>query len=550
MLRGLKRGEREDVVVLGSGAAGLTAAILAHDHGARVLVAERTDKVGGTTAVSGGGIWIPMNHHMHEVGVEDSREEALAYCKAIAMGKVEEALIETFVDTAPRMLRYLEERTPLRFSAMTATDYHAELPGGKLSGRSVEPKPFDTNTLGEWRTKLRPPSSSPFPVTRQEAFGEFDAFYRPWTIPQELVAERMAKGIVALGQAVAAGLLKAVLDRKIPILLRTRARSLIVEDGRVVGVRVERDSGPTDIRVKRAVVLATAGFEWNESLKARFLGGPITGANTPPFNEGDGLVMAMEVGADLANMGELWHFPSIMIPGEVYENRPLARGIVAERSGPHVIWVNAQGRRFVNEAANYNSVGKVLFEIDTSRHVYRNLPAWAILDSQYRRQYVLGTTMPEDPDPDWLPRAETLQQLAALVGIDPKGLEETVARWNGFVRQGKDLDYAKGDSAYDRFQGDKEAPNANLGTIEKPPFYALPVYTGALGTKGGPRTNGKAQVMSVRGLPIPGLYAAGNVAASIAGPGYYGRGATLGPAMTWGYIAGTCAADDAKGEKR
>ena len=550
MLRGLKRGEREDVVVLGSGAAGLTAAILAHDRGAKVLVVERTDKVGGTTAVSGGGIWIPMNHHMHEVGVDDCREDALAYCKAIAMGKVDDDLIETFIDTGPQMLQYLEEHTPLEFSAMTATDYHAELPGGKLGGRSVEPKPFDTNTLGEWRAKLRPPSSSPFPVTRQEAFGKFDAFYRPWTIPQDLVAERMGKGIVALGQAVAAGLLKAVLDRKIPILLQTRAKSLIVEGGKVVGVRVERDGGPMDIRARGAVVLATAGFEWNESLKAKFLGGPVTAANSPPFNEGDGLIMAMEVGADLANMGEVWHFPSIMIPGEVYENRPLSRCIVAERSGPHIIWVNTQGRRFVNEAASYNSVGKVLFEIDTNRHVYRNLPAWAILDSQYRRQYVLGTTMPEDPDPAWLARAETLQQLATLVGIDPKGLEETVARWNGFVRHGKDLDYGKGDSAYDRFQGDKQAPNANLGTIEKPPFYALRVHTGALGTKGGPRTNGKAQVMNVRGSPIPGLYAAGNVAASIAGPGYYGRGATLGLAMTWGYVAGICAADEAKGARR
>lgn len=549
MLRGMRRWGREDVkdvVILGAGAAGLTAAILAHDKGASVLVIERTDKVGGTTAVSGGGVWIPMNHHMHEVGAEDSREEALAYCKAIAMGKVAADLIETFVDTAPRMLRYLEERTPLRFSAMTATDYHVELPGGKLSGRSVEPQPFDTNSLGEWRARLRPPSSSAFPITRQEAFGEFDAFYRPWTIPQDLVAERMGKGIVALGQALAAGLLKAVLDREIPILLDTRAQALIMEDGRVVGVRAGRNGESVDIRVKGAVVLATAGFEWSEPLKAKFLGGPITGANTPPFNEGDGLIMAMEVGADLANMGELWHFPSLMIPGEMYEDRALARGIVAERSGPHVIWVNARGRRFVNEAANYNSVGKVLFEIDTNRHSYRNLPAWAILDSQYRRQYVLGTTMPEDPDPDWLHRGDTLQEVAGLAGIDPQGLEETVARWNSFVREGKDRDYGKGDNAYDRFQGDKVAPNANLGTIEKPPFYALSIHPGALGTKGGPRTNSRAQVMNVRGIPIPGLYAAGNVAASIAGPGYYGRGATLGPAMTWGYIAGVCAADDAK----
>lgn len=511
---------RDDVLVLGSGAAGLTAAILAHDEGAKVRILERTDKVGGTTAVSGGGIWIPMNHHMHEVGEQDSLEDALAYCRAIAMEKVDDALIQTFVEVAPEMLRYLENHTPLRFSAMTATDYHPELPGGKRAGRSVEPQPFDTRTLGDWRVRLRPPSSSPFPVTRQEAFGKFDAFYRPWTIPQDVVVERMGQGIVCLGQAVAGGLLRAVLDRKIPIELETRARSLIVEGGDIVGVRAARQMETLDFYINSSVILATAGFEWNEALKANFLGGPVTAANSPPFNEGDGLLMAMEVGCDLAQMGELWHFPSILIPGEQYEHRPLARGIVAERSGPHVIWVNARGRRFVNEAANYNSVGKVLFEIDTTRHEYRNLPAWAIVDSQYRRQYVLGTTLPEDSDPDWLLRADTLQELAELAGIDPKGFSETVARWNDFVRVGCDLDFDKGGSAYDRFQGDKAAPNANLGSIEVAPFYAFRIHPGALGTKGGPRTNAKAQVLNVRGQPIRGLYAAGNVAASIAGPGY------------------------------
>lgn len=549
MLRAFRNRGLEDVLVLGSGAAGLTAAILAYDQGAKVRILERTDKVGGTTAVSGGGIWIPMNDHMHEVGAVDSREDALAYCRAIAMGRVEDDVIQAFVDFAPCMLRYLEANTPLRFAAMTATDYHAELPGGKTAGRSVEPHPFDTRTLGEWRMRLRPPSSSPFPVTRQEAFGKFDAFYRPWTIPQEIVAERMRQGIVCLGQAVAGGLLKGVLDRGIPIQLETRARSLIVDGGKVVGVQAEQKGDSIDIRVNGSVVLATAGFEWNEALKAKFLGGPVTASNTPPFNDGDGLLMAMEVGADLANMGELWHFPSIMIPGELYEQRPLARGIVAERSGPHVIWVNTRGRRFVNEAANYNSIGKTLFEIDTTRHEYKNVPAWAILDSQYRRQYVLGTTMPEDPDPDWLLRANTLQELAIRANIDPAGLSQTVERWNGFVRAGRDLDFDKGESAYDRFQGDKAAPNANFGTIEKGPFYAFRVHAGALGTKGGPRTNAKAQVLNVRGQPIPGLYAAGNVAASIAGPGYYGRGATLGPAMTWGYIAGTTAAHELKGAR-
>jgi succinate dehydrogenase/fumarate reductase flavoprotein subunit len=535
-----------DVVIIGSGAAGLTAAILAHDRGAAVLIVERTDMVGGTTAVSGGGIWIPANHHMHEVGAVDSREEAIMYCKSLTMGRADDALIETFVDTAPEMIRYLEERTPLKFTPLTAPDYQPEVEGGKLGGRSVEPAPFDTRSLGDWQSKLRAPNVLSFPVTLQEAFETFQAFYRPWEIPQDLVVERMATGVVTLGQALAGGLLKAVLDRGIPIMLDTRARKLLVDDGRVVGVRVEHEGQHVNLRAKGAVILASAGFEWNDKLASTFLGSPALSPNTPPFNEGDGLLMAMEVGADLANMSELWHYPSIMIPGESYENHTLARGIKAERSGPHVIWVNARGQRFVNESANYNAVGKAFFATDTAGPGYRNLPAWAILDSQYRENYVIGTTMPEDPDPEWLPRADTLEELAAKTGIDADGLLATVARWNDFVKDAHDPDFEKGESAFDRFQGDHRALRPNFGTIEKGPFYALPLHPGALGTKGGPRTNSKAQVMNVRDQVIPGLYAAGNVAASITGPSYYGVGSTLGPAMTWGYIAGRCAADDAR----
>lgn len=535
-----------DVVVIGSGAAGMTAAILAHDRGAKVVMVERTDKVGGTSAVSGGGIWIPLNHHMHEVKINDSREEAIAYCKALAMGRVDQELIETFVDTAATMIRYIEEHTPLTFGAMTAPDYQPEVEGGKLGGRSIEPQPFDAKVLGEWRDRMRPSNALGFPITRQEAFGEFNAFYRPWTIPQDLVVERMMNDIVTLGQALVAGLLKALLDRGIPILLRMRARELAVEGGRVVGLIAQGDGDKeTAIGASRAVVLASAGFEWNARLKAQHLSAPIENPNSPPFNEGDGLLMAMDVGADVANMGEVWHFPSMMIPGELYENQPLSRATGAERNGPHVIWVNRFGKRFVNEAANYNSMGRAFQEIQTDGPVLRNLPAWAILDSQYRTKYALGTTMPEDPDPEWLDKADTLEELASKIGIDAQGLKATVARWNGFVHEGRDLDFGKGDSHFDRFQGDRESDSPNLGTIEKAPFYALPIHTGALGTKGGPRTNCKAQVVDVRGRPIAGLYAAGNVAASITGPGYYGRGSTFGPGMTWGYIAGINAAAEA-----
>ncbi len=539
-------GKCADVVVVGSGAAGLTAAIVAHDHGARVIVIERTGKVGGTTAVSGGGIWIPLNHHMAALGFEDSRADALTYCKAMAMGRVDDDLIEAFVDTGAEMIRYIEDHTPLVFRAMTAPDYHPEAAGSRLGGRSIEPQPFDTRTLGAWQTHLRAPSAFAFPITRQEAFGDFDAFYRPWLVPQDLAVERMTNGIVTLGQALAAGLLKAALDRGIPIVMDTRARQLVVDDGAVVGVRAETADGQTvTFTAAGAVILASAGFEWNPRLRAQFLAAPIENPNSPPFNEGDGLIMAMEVGADLANMAETWHFPSIMIPGETYEGRPLSRATGSERNGPHVIWVNASGRRFVNEAANYNSIGKSFQEVATDAPLLRNLPAWAILDSQFREKYVLGTTLPGDPDPEWLDKAESLTELAVQVGIDPAGLHATVERWNGFAATGRDLDFGKGDSIFDRFQGDREALFPNLGTIEKPPFYAVPIQSGALGTKGGPRTNVRGQVIDIHGNPISGLYAAGNVAASITGPGYYGRGATLGPGMTWGYIAGIAAAGDA-----
>lgn len=529
-------------MVVGSGAAGLTAAILAHDHGAKVVVLERSEVVGGTTAVSGGALWVPCNSHMREVEADDSREDAIRYCKQLAMGRAADDLIEAFVDTAPRMAQYLEERTPLRLVPLNTPDYHPEEPGGKLRGRALEPQLFDTRQLGEWRAKLRSPSMLAFPTTLKEVYETYQAFYRPWMIPQEMIAERMANGVVALGQALAGALLKGVLDRNIPITLNCRARELVMRQGRVCAVQCMIDGSPTELKVARGVILATAGFEWSDTAKAKFLTGEVGNPNSPPVNEGDGLRMAMQVGADLSNMGEVWNYPSMRIPGETYDGRPLARGIKAERSGPHVIWINRRGQRFVNEAANYNSVGRAFFELDANGPRYRNLPAWALFDRQYRSRYVVGTAMPDAPDPDWLIKSDSLAGLAAQLGVDAESLEATVARWNRFCREGKDKDFGRGESAFDRFQGDHEAPHPNLGTIELPPYYALPVHAGALGTKGGPRIDTKARVLNVAGEPIAGLYAAGNVAASVTGPSYFGVGSTLGPAMTFGYIAGTAAA--------
>jgi succinate dehydrogenase/fumarate reductase flavoprotein subunit len=532
-----------DVAVVGSGGAGLTAAILARDRGARVAVLERSDKVGGTTAVSGGGLWIPMNEHMGEVGVQDSREEALAYCTRLAAGRTPPALIETFVDTAPEMVRYLEQRTPVRFKACHMPDYRSEEEGAKPAGRSLDPEMFAKAELGDWAEKLRPSPLMFAPMTIDEQLG---GLAKPKELPVQQIVERMKQGLAGSGNALVGRLLKGCLDRDIPVMLETRVRALVREGERIVGLRAEREGGDHLVRARGGVVLACGGFEWNDALRDRFLPGPLSHHCSPPYNEGDGLLMAQEVGADLGNMAEAWVYPGAMVPGEEHEGQPVSRWVIAERTLPHSILVNRDGKRFVNEGVNYNDLSKALFHFDPTSYEFRNIPCWAVMDGRYRANYSILTVMPGDPDPDWLDKADTLAGLAGRLGIDASGLEATVARWNDLVRAGKDCDFGRGETGYERWLGDSGAPHPNLGTIEEPPFYALPIGAHSAGTKGGPRTNSRGEVLSVRGEAIPGLYAAGNAMAGISGPGYYGGGGTIGLAMTWGYLCGIHAAEAAK----
>ena len=552
MATAVKRWDQEaDVVVVGSGGAALPAAILAHDNGAKVLVIERSDKVGGTTALSGGAAWIPLNHHMEKAGIKDSREAALTYCKLLTAGRAPDEMVETFVDTAPQMLRYMEEHCHVKFNVIAdLPDYQPEKEGGCKGGRTLDAELFDSKGLGEWASKLRKGPAAMFPVTIAEAMGsKYKMAVHVKNAPVELIMERMGQGLLATGPSLAGQLLKACLDRGVTILLETRGRELIMEDGRIVGLRAEREG--KDLFVKApAVVLACGGFEWNKELLNKFLPGPIGGTCSPPHcNEGDGLIMAMEVGADLANMTEGWLSPGAVIPGQESEGEPVWSLVFTDRSVPHTITVNRYGERFVNESANYNDMGKAFWYFDPVAYDYRNIPSWLIIDSQYRQKYpIMSSIMPDYPDPEWLTKDDTLAGLARKVGIDPQGLEATVARWNGFVREGKDRDFHRGESAYDRaWFADPEAPHPNLGTIEKPPFYTFPIELGFMGgTNGGPRTNTKGQVLNVRGRVIPGLYAAGNTAASPCGPAYWGGGATISTAMTFGYICGINAAKEAK----
>jgi len=533
--------ESTDVVVIGSGAAGLTAAITAHDGGAKVVVLEKSAHGGGTTAVSGGVVWVPCNHHMRDVGIEDSRAEALEYLKIIADGRTEPELLERFIDTAPKMIRYLEEATPLEFSALEKyPDYHPEHTGGKPGGRSMETGLFDTNELGEWAKKLRrSPIFGGTPMTVAEAT-TWGVFSDPLALPYKELGQRFKKGLVCYGGSLVGRMLKGCLDRGLEPRLEAAAAELIVDDGKIVGVKL--GDGAT-IEAKKGVILASGGFEWNPELVRRFLGGQLTHPNSPPVNTGDGLKMAMAVGADLGNMNEAWWCPSVVVPGEEVDGLQLNRGDFAIRSLPHSIIVNRKGRRFVNEAHNYNDMMKPFFDFDPVAYERPNLPAWLVVDQQFLDKYIMVTSVPGMAPPEFVTKADSLADLAATMGIDAEGLLATVSRFNGFAEVGVDEDFRRGESVYDHFYGDpKQAANPNLGALTKAPFYALQVHPGAIGTKGGPKVDENGQVRRVDGPAIEGLYAAGNVMAGITGPGYPGAGATIGTAMTFGYIAGQHAA--------
>ncbi len=527
-----------DVVVVGSGAAAMSAAVSARVAGARVLLLEKTPKLGGTTAVSGGIAWVPNNAHMHEIGATDSPADALQYLRSISLGKASDELLTAFVEAAPAAARFLEDQTPLRWRVLRYPDYHPEFPGGRSGGRSLCPELYDARQLGEWQKALRMSPHVPGPVTIADVEDGIDRF------DFKIIAERMQRGLVGNGVALIAPLLKACIDRGVDVRCGARVRSLVTKDGAVIGVVAEREGRPLTVRARRGVILASGGFEWNPDLCRQFLRGPLEASASPTANEGDALLMSMEIGASLDNMSEAWWMPVIHVGGEEYEGRDLFRISPRERTVPGSIMVNGAGRRFVNEAHNYSDIGRTFHDFDPVACGYPNIPAWLVFDHQAKSSYLLATVFPDDPAPAWMARADTLEAIARSVGIDPAGLAATVDRFNAHAARGVDPDFHRGESVYDRYNGDgaREGALATLRPLTKPPFYALRIHAGALGTKGGPRTNARAQVLDVRGAVIPGLYAAGNAMACV--QGYGGAGGTIGPALTFGYLAGRTAASD------
>ncbi|MDT9591668.1 FAD-dependent oxidoreductase [Nocardioides zeae] len=533
-----------DVVVLGTGAAGLTTAVVAARAGARVAVFEKADEVGGTTAWSGGHVWVPCHPHQAAIGVEDSPDLARTYILSLSRGLLEERLVDAYVAAAPEMVRFLDAEAGTEFTAVADfPDYHPEHPGGLPGGgRTIECPLFAFAELGEWQDRVTrsPYFSHPAFTMSETPLGAVD----PVLPTRDELARRAVRDERGAGQALVGRLLKALLDLGVEPRTGCRGTRLVQEDDRVVGVEVETPDGPVLARAAGGVVLACGGFEWDEELKRAFLRGPLTHPVSVPTNTGDGLRMAMRVGAALSTMREAWWIPAADLPPGV--NRMDRYMVNGDRTRPRSIMVNRRGRRFTNEAANYNAFGGAFHVEDVGAFDYANLPCWLVFDQEYLRRY--GTVGPHprgEQPPAWMRAYGTLRELADDLGIDADGLEGTVAAWNVAVADGHDPEFGRGRSAHDRWWGDpayKRDVRGTLGPLDEAPFYAVQIHSGALGTKGGPRVDPDARVLDVDGAPVEGLYAAGNAMGSPFGATYGGAGGTLGPAMTFGYLAGAHAA--------
>jgi 3-oxosteroid 1-dehydrogenase len=530
------RGDRpvteREVVVVGTGAAGLAAAVAALARGARVTLLERAEVAGGTTALSGGVAWLPDNHRLSELGISDSVAEARDYLRSLALGDVDEGLVDVFVSDAARVCRAIEEGTELRWHPLPYPDYHAERPGGKLGGRSLEPGPLvpgaDVAALVREAPNVRDP------VTYAElADGAID---------RDEIGDRRARGAMTLGRALVAALLAASLRGGAELRTGVRAVRLRFEAGVVTGV--ETDDGGLMGRV----VLAGGGFERDPALVRAFLRGPMVAPTGAPGASGDCLRMAMAAGAALGNMSEAWWCPALHVPGEQIDGAPMFRLVLTERARPGSLMIDARGRRFVNEAQNYNDVGRTLHDFDAAGFAFPRAPAWLVFDAEYRRRYRLGPLGRRDPDPPWLERADDLAGLARAIEVPPEALAASVGRFNALAEAHADEDFGRGEYAYDRFIGDARAGDPTLRPLGGGPYYAVQVLPGCLGTKGGPRTDDRGRVLGAGdGRPLEGLYAAGNAAASPFGLAYPGAGGTIGPALVFGYRAGEAAALDAPG---
>lgn len=537
-----------DVVVLGSGAAGLTAAFVAASKGLAVGLFEKSGELGGTSAWSGGQVWVPNNSQQADVGAEDSDDEAFTYMMSLSRGLLDPAIVRQYIETGPRMLDFLNEHADAGFHVVPGyPDYHPNNPGGKPGGgRTLEVPLFPFSRLGDWAAKV---TDSPYLPKYLELAETPMGSAVPAVLDPAEIERRSRDDERGMGQALIGRLLLAAMNAGVDISTSHRAKELTVDDGKIVGVVCDTADGEVRIQAREAVVLATGGFEWNPDLKKTYLRGPLTLPVTMPTCEGDGLRIAMQVGADLQNMREAWWTPVAELPEGI--NRMNRVMVNADRTRPRSIMVNREGRRFTNEAASYNAVGGAFHQEDVTSFDYVNLPAWLIFDHEHATRYG-SVSQPYSENMPWLTKGKTLEELGEKTGIPSDQLLETVEHFNANVDEGVDPDFHRGESAHDLWWGDPYAKGrieGTLGRIDRGPYYALKLDIGSLGTKGGPKIDANARVIGLDGQPIEGLYAAGNVSSPM-GMSYAGAGATLGCCLVFGFLAAENIVERARSEPR
>ena len=550
-----------DVLVVGTGNGGLTAAVCNWEMGSKdVLVIEKQDKVGGTSAMSGGGIWIPNSHYAQEAGAEDSLDDAKRYLINTLFGEdVPEDMIDTYLEKSPEMLKFLHDRTDVRYESLAEyPDYYTNMEGARAGHRSLEPSPIMASELGDnWKNMTW--THFMMRMFNRIHFTQVEAHLLMVQLPgwKKLLGRLMWDYIrdipwrlktpisrrLACGSAGVARLYLSVLKRQIPIEFNTQMVELIADGDAVLGAVVESNGQRQRIRASKGVVLASGGFEKNQELREQYLPAPTNTAWSAgnPGNEGDALLAGLSLGAKTRLMKDAWWTTTLCVPDE-----PSPRLAIMEKSFPGSCVVNRDGKRFANESQNYMAFQKDLFKTHTDEHP--NAPAWHVFDATFRENFMVGPLMTKAMKPDFqipkkwfdtgfVAKANSIRELADALAINADGLEETIANMNHYAQTGTDEEFGRGDSAYDRYYADPAIkPNPCLAPIVKAPFYAMRIEAGDFGTLGGLDTDTSARVKKADGGVFEGLFAVGNCSAAIL-PTYPGPGATLGPAMTMAYQA-------------
>jgi 3-oxosteroid 1-dehydrogenase len=549
-----------DVLIVGSGGGGMAAALTAAASGLDVLMVEKSSQYGGSTALSGGGIWVPGAPSQRRAGYIPEPEGVVEYLRRITEGLVSEARIRQYVESAPKMLEFLEDQSNwLEFVWKPGyADYYPELPGGSELGSTINVPPIDLRKLGDdEQQRLRPLALAPRGIWLGPK--ELRQFYRirqSWAgkgVLLKLVArmvrarvfnERMA----AIGQSLVARLRLAMREHNIPLWLDSPMTELLTDvDGSVTGVVVERDGAKQRIGARAGVILASGGFDHDLAWRKEHL--PVVDQDWSfgnPASMGDGIRAGQTVGAATDLLDEAWWFPAIQWP----DGR--MQFMLNERMMPAQFIVNGEGKRFINEAAPYMDFGHAM--IDGQKSGVTHIPCWLITDHRSWNRYVIGGHLPipkipgapvptgRRVPPAWLESgvvksATSWDDMATKIGVPASQLNETARRFNELAGKGHDDDFNRGDSVYDNYYGDPTLPNPNLYPIGDPPYYAFRIVLGDLGTSGGLLTDEHARVLRPDGTVVPGLYAVGNTSAAVMGRSYAGAGATIGPAMTFGFVA-------------